>query len=546
MSGQHCWEIEELPETSEDIGAKAASLRLLRQMGLRVPVGLVIGNAHFFQFARAAGVLNRLDLLEKTLWTIAPVHADKLASEIREAFQRTPLDATLVSDLSRGLRRVGLDRGPLVCRSSSSFEDSERSSFPGVFSTYFDIRDVEGLRAAIVACYASLVEPRALNYLRTVRPDSTRFAIAVIVQQQIDSSVAGIAFSREPCTQSDFDTVFVEAAQGRGDALAWGSAVPRQYRIPLHGEPKIVSAAFGERIRHAANLLDDARLRLLGRTCRALRDRIGRHIDAEFAFDGNDAEPFWLQVRPEATRPAPKSFAVRNANVLRTHRGIVCSSGSVIGFGFDARTFDAEPDELSDKIALVESLTLDDYELLCSCRGVVSEDHPSKLNHISIACREIGVPYLGGIGGARQQLHGTALWLDGASGALHELESLPTLGTDAELESDLVREVSYLPVLAHNATAKCVTFTGVEFLMLDALARAETRDQFDEAIVSAFAECLQGHATLKLLVRVRQFTPGELHWFDRNIAGLALVETGVASWLQTLLARIGKQRIELA
>jgi pyruvate,water dikinase len=443
VNGPSCWEIAELPASCGEIGAKAASLRLLDRSGFRVPPGFVVGNAHFFALARGAGVASKLELLEKTLWSLAPKHIEKLAGEIRTGLSQTPVSDHLLADLSRMRDRLGLEQGPLVCRSSSSFEDSDRWSFPGVFTTRFDIHDLEGVKEAIVACYTSLVAPLALNYRRTVRPESTRFAMAVIVQRQIDADVSGVVFSREPCGSTKSDAVFIEAVAGRGDALVWGDVAPHQYRVPSQGPPQVAHVpgnpartddsphrmARSQFDDHA--MLNDTRLELVGNACRLLRSEIGREVDAEFAFAGDDRQPYWLQVRPVTDHPAPRvSVAARDVEVARSHRGIVCSTGTAIGFGFDIRAVAATVDELSDKIVLADSLTLDDYDVLCCCLGVVSEDYPSKLNHVSIACREIGLPFLGGIEAARQ-LHGVALRLDGAAGTLCELASTTDIGSES-------------------------------------------------------------------------------------------------------------------
>ena len=62
------------PDDVRRVGAKAASLALIRRCGLRVPDAIVIDNRWFHSFIEHAGLTAKVELLEKIVWTIRWEH----------------------------------------------------------------------------------------------------------------------------------------------------------------------------------------------------------------------------------------------------------------------------------------------------------------------------------------------------------------------------------------------------------------------------------------------------------------------------------------
>jgi pyruvate,water dikinase len=181
---------------------------------------------------------------------------------------------------------------PLVVRSSAIGEDSEQASGAGQYETVLNVTTKEGLENAIAKVQASYNEPLAVQYRRDRNVTDT--AIAVLVQQQVQSVYSGVAFSRDPMTQEQ-DAVVIEALPGSAVQVVSGRVTPEQYRafvvdtenlalIQLEGQGRVPAAL----IKQVAYL------------ARRLEERYhGVPQDIEWSYDG---QTLWvLQTRPIST-----------------------------------------------------------------------------------------------------------------------------------------------------------------------------------------------------------------------------------------------------
>ncbi|HYW19397.1 MAG TPA: glycerol-3-phosphate acyltransferase [Nodularia sp. (in: cyanobacteria)] len=116
---------------------------------------------------------------------------------------------------------------PLVVRSSAIGEDSEQASAAGQYTTILNVTSKEQLRDAIAQVQASYNHPSAVQYRRDRGLPDT--AMAVIVQQQIQSVYSGVAFSRDPISQQG-DAIVIEALPGSASQVVSGKVTPEQYR----------------------------------------------------------------------------------------------------------------------------------------------------------------------------------------------------------------------------------------------------------------------------------------------------------------------------
>ncbi|GAX37375.1 glycerol-3-phosphate acyltransferase [Nodularia sp. NIES-3585] len=132
-------------------------------------------------------------------------------------------------DDSQGLiaRLQPSDLSPLVVRSSAIGEDSEQASAAGQYETILNVTSKRQLQAAIAQVQASYNHPSAVQYRRDRGLPDT--AMAVLVQQQIQSVYSGVAFSRDPITQQG-DAIVIEALPGSPTQVVSGKVTPEQYR----------------------------------------------------------------------------------------------------------------------------------------------------------------------------------------------------------------------------------------------------------------------------------------------------------------------------
>jgi pyruvate,water dikinase len=181
---------------------------------------------------------------------------------------------------------------PLVVRSSAIGEDSEHASAAGQYETVLNVTSQQGLQAAIAQVKASYNHPTAVQYRRDRGlPEA---AMAVIIQQQVQSVFSGVAFSRDPITQQG-DAVIIEALPGSASQVVSGKVTPEQYRafvIETENHSSIQLEGVGQ--------VPQALIKQVAYLSRRLEKRYhGIPQDIEWSYDG---QTLWvLQSRPITT-----------------------------------------------------------------------------------------------------------------------------------------------------------------------------------------------------------------------------------------------------
>ena len=160
---------------------------------------------------------------------------------------------------------------PLAVRSSAVGEDSRVRSAAGQYESVLGVR-AGGLARAVAHVRASTDRARAYGGGADV---------AVVIQREVPSTKAGVAFSRDPVTGAD--AVLVECAFGYGDRVVSGEITPDRYRVQ---NGRVRARAIGD----VRTLRDDEALRLAVLVRRA-EDGFGHPVDVEFCFEGRE---LWL------------------------------------------------------------------------------------------------------------------------------------------------------------------------------------------------------------------------------------------------------------
>jgi pyruvate,water dikinase len=114
-------------------------------------------------------------------------------------------------------------------RSSSPEEDLEGSSFAGGYETVLGVT-VAKIEEAIKKAFVSCLDYRVAVYKQANGFDVADPKIAVIVQQQIASDVAGVGFSLNPVT-NNYDEAVINANWGLGETVVAGTATPDTFVI---------------------------------------------------------------------------------------------------------------------------------------------------------------------------------------------------------------------------------------------------------------------------------------------------------------------------
>ncbi|MFP6628441.1 MAG: PEP/pyruvate-binding domain-containing protein, partial [Myxococcota bacterium] len=290
------------------IGGKAASLARLVQAGFRVPDAVVLTTTFFagwWEELRATADWARFQQADAAACI---QHAAALGARVEGLACSIEMRAGL-DEVRERLASWGA-RATCAVRSSSPDEDLEAASFAGGYVTRLGVT-AEGLEAAVRACFASCLAERVLVYKAQHGLDVHAPRIAVVVQQQLASEVAGVGFSLNPVT-NDFDEAVIDANFGLGESVVSGEVSPDHFVVDKPGE-KILERTLGakaisyrlqaqggiERLdeeRGTEAALSDAQVIELSRVLGEVEALYDLPIDLEWAYA--DGELHLLQARP--------------------------------------------------------------------------------------------------------------------------------------------------------------------------------------------------------------------------------------------------------
>jgi pyruvate,water dikinase len=253
-------------------GGKGASLATMTAEDLPVPPGFVIASTAF----EAAVDTDALRELMRGRDVEAARAMVATAEPPKEPIERHHAELT----------------GLVAVRSSAGAEDSEGASYAGQQETYLNTDGLAEVLANVVRCWLSFFTERAVFYRRE-KGSLDDVAMAVVVQQMVDSQKSGVLFTVDP-VHGRRDRMVVEAARGLGEAVVSGEVTPDNYTLSRDGVVK------RRRVVGAEPVLSDAECATLATLGRRLADLHGGPQDIEWAFDA-DGRLFLLQSRPITT-----------------------------------------------------------------------------------------------------------------------------------------------------------------------------------------------------------------------------------------------------
>ena len=195
-------------------------------------------------------------------------------------------------------------------RSSSPDEDQETASFAGLYRSCLGVFS-SNLEQAIRSCFASCLDAPVLAYKAAQGLPVFELAIAVIIQQQIDSEVSGVGFSIHPLT-NDHDELFINASWGLGEAVVDGRVMCDQFILDKVSGRLLKSTLGSKRYCSELDPAGGTRLRStlpsdelcltpqqlveLAATLSRIENLFGRPVDVEFGYAAHTL--YVLQARP--------------------------------------------------------------------------------------------------------------------------------------------------------------------------------------------------------------------------------------------------------
>jgi phosphohistidine swiveling domain-containing protein len=297
------------------VGGKAANLGRMSRAGLPVPPGFCLTTR---AYRLASG-----DVLASILDQLAAAPASDqaglavLATQARSALLAAPMPAEVAQALTVAHRALaGGHAVALAVRSSATAEDLPFASFAGQQDTYLNMLGLDAVLDAVHRCWASLWTERAVLYRASNGIDHRDVRLAVVVQQLVDSAVAGVMFTANPVTGTRGQTV-IDASPGLGEAVVSGAVNPDHFVVDsarnaiverrLGDKRLVVRATAGGGTSHVtreggdpAFCLSDDQVGALVELGRRVTAHYGSPQDTEWAVDPTGA--LWLtQARPITT-----------------------------------------------------------------------------------------------------------------------------------------------------------------------------------------------------------------------------------------------------
>ena len=215
-------------------------------------------------------------------------------------------------------RLAQLGKGPFAVRSSGAQEDGAEHSHAGQFLSLLNI-DAKRVPKAAHRVWQSGHAGSVNAYRKTHGLVEADPAPAVVVQQMINATSAGVAFSADPVSGSR-NRAIVSAIKGLGDALVSGEEDGETWQIDVM--QKSIAERPGD-----DPVLSDEQAFGVARLAQDVEAAFGAPQDIEWAFEGDKL--YILQARPITTKlqamPNDDNQIVilDNSNIVESYPGLV-------------------------------------------------------------------------------------------------------------------------------------------------------------------------------------------------------------------------------
>ncbi len=545
-------------------GGKGANLGELCGAGFRVPPGFVIGAPAYLEAMDAGGVRAELVRLEKSVDVGDAEQVAVAAARLQELVHAAGLPTNLRTELLDAFHRLGPGVRVAV-RSSATAEDAADTSFAGMNQTFTNVRGDDDLCTRVVDCWASLFGERVVTY-RRARGIDAEPAIAVIVQQMVESDRSGVMFTADPST-GDPSIIVIEGAFGLGEVVVGGQVEPDTYRVAKEG-PRLVDLRIGiQSFMIVADLQHGDRKLMLspaegGR--RVLADeevlelaelglRVERHYgkpqDIEWAIDGSGI--LLVQSRPITTIGGSPDTAAAPVPAPTAGKVLVRGLGASPGRATGRARVIASPAEgaaLQEGEVLVATMTSPDWVPLLQRAAALVTDGGGMTCHGAIVSRELGVPCVVGTRRGTELLRdGELVTVDGTRGVVCEGDAdtdagarteSPAPTTPATVAPVFVEPLAtklYVNLALADQAERVAALPGVdgvgllraEFLLTDALGGrhpravvADDRNEFVDRMATALLRITTPFMPRPVVYRTIDFRSNEF----ANLAGGAEYE----------------------
>ena len=241
------------------VGGKNASLgelkRLSKSLSINIGDGCAITTRVYDIFCK----FNKLNsIIEQELSNVKLDDIDSLtlaSNNIKRSFKKGVLPENIVQDIRNAFHTLCLNCGgqiEVAVRSSAIAEDMPNASFAGQQDTFLNISNTIQLMDAVILCFASLYNQRAISYRlsHNIAKEDVKLSVGVQIMIRSDLGSAGVAFSLDP-NQAYTKAIVINSAFGLGELVVSGGVKPDEFivdkRVLSSAENPIVGKTLGHK-----------------------------------------------------------------------------------------------------------------------------------------------------------------------------------------------------------------------------------------------------------------------------------------------------------
>jgi len=422
------------------VGGKGANLGEMHKIGAPIPEGFIVTSQAYFKNIKQSGTLDRIRGILYNLDVENPTLLEDKANACQEEIKKISIDPELEKNLNKYyLKLSGSKPAYVAVRSSATAEDLPDASFAGQQATFLNVRGQKNLKAALLACWASLFEARAIFYRFQKNFDHFKVGIAVPVQKMVESQTSGIMFTIDPVTNNK-NTIIIEAIFGLGELIVGGRETPDHYEVSKKDfsiTKKTMSAQDKQMVRRGDDnklltvapaykkeqKLEDQYIVELAKIGQMLEKHYFFPQDVEWAFADNKLSI--VQTRPITTiKSIDKQKGITKKEVVRQQDIILqgAPASPIIGTGKVVIVKDLkELGKVQKGDVLVTEMTNPDFVPAMKRAIAIVTDRGGRTSHAAIVSRELGIACVVGTEFATKKLKdGMIITVDGSRGIVYK------------------------------------------------------------------------------------------------------------------------------
>lgn len=274
------------------VGGKGYNLSKMYQANIHIPNGFILLSTVYDSYIAHNNLAPEINKQLNSHQS-----SEDISQSIKSLFNTGNMSDILKNSLSEAFK--SFKSGRVAVRSSSTVEDLPGMSFAGQYSTYLNVSENE-LYEKIINCWQSLWNTRAIEY-RKKNNVTTDFSHAVVIQEMVNATLSGVAFTANPLTGMRNELV-INASYGLGEAIVSGEVNPDQYvidksngtlihkiinkkEVKYHYTPTGIDLIHVPESETTKDSLDANHISKLLEACKKIETYFGKPQDIEFAFD---------------------------------------------------------------------------------------------------------------------------------------------------------------------------------------------------------------------------------------------------------------------